>query len=346
MSRITAFSALLILVTAGTAFGQPRDAVVFALFDNPEPHHGCIVPTKSQGGGWDELAIGRCDSPAASFVFDEKARRIRSARDPKLCWADTTGAGAAPFNAILRDCTDDGVGQFYTYNKGSKRIVSLNGDNREDADSFCFFMGRQRGQRTPVLSEPCNGRNAKIAQIVFFLTPRAAIASAATGAQPSPSVPPSATPKPGATQPSAPQQIARSPSGKAGAWTLDSSSTSRGFSACRASRMTDSGEIRIGLDAALDMSMSTPADRAMAPAGTRAQVKLTVGADTETVPGSVNAEGRLGFTLPLPLARTMVERPPREMTVEGPDGMSLVPLAGFRAVWDALNACVNAQGRR
>lgn len=110
--------------------------------------------------------------------------------------------------------------------------------------------------------------------------------------------------------------------------------------------MSNSGEIRVGLNAQLDLTMSVPADRAMAPPGTRTNVTVRAGSDRESVPGSVNAEGRLGFTVPPPVARTMVERPLREMSVEGPDGMSSVPMAGFRALWDELNACVSAQGRR
>lgn len=344
MSRTLFHSALVLLAATSATLAQTsREPVVFAVFDEPLPHHGCIARARSTNGGLDELVLGRCDSPAAQFFFDEQAKRIRSASDPTLCWSDPTGSGAAPFSALLRDCKDEGIGQFYSYNRSSKRIVSLNESNREDRDSFCFFAGRQRGQRIPILTEPCNGRNAREGQIVFYLKPRSAIAGAApaaTGAAP-PAPLPGAAPAPASAQ-----QATRTPWGPSGSWTIESSGTARGFSACRASRTTDSGEIRVALDPALNITMSTPVDRVTVPPGTNANVKLTVGRDAETVSGTVGPDSRLGFPLPTPLARTMVERPPREMLIEAPDGMSLVPLAGFRAVWNELNACVNAQGRR
>ena len=196
-----------------------------------------------------------------------------------------------------------------------------------------------------ILNAPCRSRMASAAQVAFFITPRGAGAPPAAQAYPSPSqaLPSSAGLPP---IPQAPPQVTRAPWGKTGAWTIESSSSPKGFSACRAIIMSNSGEIRIGLNAALEMTMSTPVDRVVAPPGTRTNVSLRVGNERETAPAGVNPEGRLGFNLPMSLARTMVERTPREMFVEGPDGMSSVPMAGFRAVWDELNACVNAQGRR
>jgi hypothetical protein len=344
MFKQVAWATIAALCLAGPALAQsppPGSAVVFAVFENPEPHHGCIVSERDRDGGFDKLVLGRCDSPAARFVLDERAKRIRPANRPNLCMSDTTGAGAAPFDTVLRDCTPDGFGQYYTYNRGQRRIVALTEDNREERNGFCFYMGPERNRRTPILAEPCNSRRLQTAQIDFFITPAGAISRGAPAA-----------PGPTAAAPRAPMPtpaggaLTRAPWGRSGAWTIDSSRTPAAFSACRATGMSNSGEIRVGLNAQLDLTMSTPADRAMAPPGTRANVKLRAGNDSESVPGSVNAEGRLGFTVPPPIARTMVERPLREMFVEGPDGMSSVPMTGFRALWDELNACVSAQGQR
>ncbi|QCK88467.1 hypothetical protein E8L99_23260 [Phreatobacter aquaticus] len=363
MLKTVASATIAVLALTGAALAQsaPGNAVVFAVFENPEPQHGCIVSERDRDGGYDKLVIGRCDSPAALFVFDERAKRIRPANRPSLCMGDTTGAGDAPFDAIARDCAPNGLGQFYTYNRGSKRIVALTEDNREERDGFCLYVGPQRNRREPIYAEPCNSRRLRTAQINFFITPANAIARGPS-AMPAPSMPSPAMGAPGmprsgmgapgmgapggAMPAQGPAGLMRSPWGRSGSWTIDSSRTQSGFSACRAVGMSNSGEIRVGLNAQLDMTMSVPADAAMAPPGTRASVTLRAGSDRESVPGSVNAEGRLGFTVPPPVARTMVERPLREMFVEAPDGMSSVPMAGFRALWDELNACVSAQGQR
>ncbi|AVO45780.1 hypothetical protein [Phreatobacter cathodiphilus] len=348
VKQFAAAAAAILCLTATASAQSPGNAVVFAIFENPEPHHGCIVSERNRDGGYDNLVLGRCDSPAAQFVFDERAKRIRPAARPNLCVGDTTGAGDAPFDAILRDCTPDGVGQFYTYNRGRRLIVALTEDNREERDGYCLYVGPQRGRRTAILAEPCHHRRPRAAQTAFFITPASAVGAAGAGAPASP--PPPAAPM--ASDPRPPQaapasgQLTRTPWGRSGPWTIDASSTPAGFSTCRAVRQSDSGEIRIGLNAQLDMTMSTPADRATAPPGTRANVVLRAGRDRETVPGSVNSEGRLAFTVPPPIGRTMVETNLREMFVEGPDGMSVVPIAGFRGLWDELNACVSAQGRR
>lgn len=348
MFKHVALATVAVLCLSGAAQAQsPGNAVVFAVFENPEPHHGCIVSERDRDGGYDKLVLGRCDSPAARFVIDERAKRIRPAGRPNLCMSDTTGAGAAPFEAILRDCTPDGFGQYYTYNRGQNRIVALTEDNREERNAFCFYVGPQRGRRTAILNEPCNAPRLRTAQIAFFVAPASAVGAAGAGAPASP--PPQSSPM--ASDPRPPQagpsgQLTRSHWGQSGPWTIDASHTPAGFSTCRAVRQSDSGEIRIGLNAQLDMTMSTPADRATAPPGTRANVTLRAGRDREVVPGSVNAEGRLAFTVPPPIGRTMVETNLREMFVEGPDGMSVVPIAGFRALWDELNTCVSAQGRR
>lgn len=349
MFKHVASATTAVLCLTGAALAQaPGNAVVFALFENPEPHHGCIVTERDRDGGYDKLVQGRCDSPAARFVFDERARRIRPADRPELCMGDTTGAGDAPFDAIARDCEPNGLGQFYTYNRSQRRLVALNEENREERDGYCFYLGRERNRRTPILAEPCNSPRPRAAQIAFYMTPASAVGAAGAGAPSSP--PPQRAPM--ASDPRPPQpgpatgQLTRSPWGRSGPWTIDASHTPAGFSTCRAVRQSDSGEIRVGLNAQLDMTMSTPADRAMAPPGTRTNVTLRAGRDREVVPGSVNAEGRLAFTVPPPIGRTMVETNLREMFVEGPDGMSVVPIAGFRAVWDELNACVGAQGRR
>lgn len=362
MVRSIISASVAVLALTGTALAQPApgNAVVFAIFENPEPHHGCIVTERDRDGGYDKLVLGRCDSPAALFVFDERARRIRPANRPNLCMGDTTGAGAAPFDTIVRDCAPNGVGQYYTYNRGRKLMVGLTEDNREERDGFCFYIGPERNRRSAILAEPCNGRRPRAAQTVFYITPANAIQRSGQS-MPAPSMPPQAMPAPTMPAPAMPApggmasagmpapgaaNLVRAPWGRSGSWTIDSSRTPTGFSACRAVGMSNSGEIRVGLNAQLDLTMSVPADRAMAPPGTRANVTLRVGTDRDNVPGNVNAEGRLGFTISPPIARTMVERPLREMFVEGPDGMSAVPMAGFRALWDELNACVGAQGRR
>jgi len=349
MFKHVASATIALLCLTGTAPAQsppPGNAVVFAIFENPGPHHGCIVTERDRDGGYDNLVLGRCDSPAALFVFDERARRIRPATRPNLCMGDTTGAGDAPFATIARACAPDGVGQFYTYNRGSKRIVALTEDNREERDGFCMYMGPERNRRTPIFAESCNARRPRAAQNNFFITPASAIQRGAP-AMSAPSMSSPGMPSQGGIAPAqGAAGLTRSPWGRSGSWAIDSSRTPAGFSACRAVSMSNSGEIRVGLNAQLDLTMSVPADRAMAPPGTRTNVTVRAGSDRESVPGSVNAEGRLGFTVPPPVARTMVERPLREMFVEGPDGMSSVPMAGFRALWDELNACVSAQGRR
>ncbi len=74
-------------------------------------------------------------------------------------------------------------------------------------------------------------------------------------------------------------QLTRSPWGQSGPWVIDASSTPAGFSACRGVRQSDSGEIRVGLNAQLDLTMSTPADRATAP---QARVRMS-----RCVPGAI-----------------------------------------------------------
>ncbi len=346
--QVASATAAFLCLTGAALAQSPGNVVVFAIFENPEPHHGCIVSERNRDGGYDNLVLGRCDSPAARFIFDERAKRIRPAARPSLCVGDTTGAGDAPFDTILRDCRPDGVGQFYTYNRGRRLIVALTEDNREERDGYCLYVGPQRGRRTAILAEPCQHRRPRAAQTAFFITPADAVGAAGAGAPYSP--PPQSAPMTSDARPPqagpASGQLTRAPWGQSGPWIIDASSTPAGFSTCRGVRQSDSGEIRVGLNAQLDMTMSTPADRAMAPPGTRANVTLRAGRDRETVPGAVNAEGRLAFTVPPPIGRTMVEANLREMFVEGPDGMSVVPMGGFRALWDELNACVSAQGRR
>lgn len=135
--------------------------------------------------------------------------------------------------------------------------------------------------------------------------------------------------------------------GKSGAWTIvavdNARGLARGFSLCRAARTVPNGEVRIGLNTALDMTMSTALGVSTPP---RFDVTLTAGREKETVQASVNAEGRMALTLPPPLAREMVEQGPKELLVENPAGAIAYPIENFRAVWDELNKCVEASGNR
>ena len=155
------------VLAAGGAAAQP---VVFSWDDGGR---ACISRERSPDGGHDVLALGPCDRPAARFIFDERAMRIRAADSPDLCLSDATGAGAAPFAVLLRPCADQGIGQFYAYDRGSRRLLSLNEGNRFDRDSFCQYLGPQRGERTAILARPCSDRAAQTAHVTFYMLPAA-----------------------------------------------------------------------------------------------------------------------------------------------------------------------------
>ncbi len=154
--QVASATAAFLCLTGAALAQSPGNVVVFAIFENPEPHHGCIVSERNRDGGYDNLVLGRCDSPAARFIFDERAKRIRPAARPNLCVGDTTGAGDAPFDTILRDCRPDGVGQFYTYNRGRRLIVALTEDNREERDGYASMSARSGAGAPPSSPSPAN----------------------------------------------------------------------------------------------------------------------------------------------------------------------------------------------
>lgn len=155
IATLTWLAALAALPAAAQA-PRPPGALVFA---TDAAQAACVVRQREPNGGYDVLALGSCDSPSALFLFDEAARRIRPAGEAALCLSDTTGAGAAPFALLLRPCAEEGVGQFYTLDRQNNRLLSLNGDNRPDRDSFCAFVGRATaGALAPIQSAPCGDR--------------------------------------------------------------------------------------------------------------------------------------------------------------------------------------------
>jgi hypothetical protein len=155
-----------VMATSGAA----AQNVVFAW---DETARACISRERSPDGGFDVLALGACDRPAARFTFDERAMRIRAAENPELCLSDATGAGAAPFAVLLRPCADEGVGQFYAYDRASQRLRSVNEENRFGRDSFCQYLGPQRGNRTAILARPCGDRVMQQAHVSFHMLPAA-----------------------------------------------------------------------------------------------------------------------------------------------------------------------------
>jgi len=158
--------------TSAGAAAAPGGPVVFATDDKLQT---CITARPDKDGGLDELYFGSCASPAALFVFDDKQNRIRSAKAPKFCMSDVTGAGDAPFASVMRECSDDSFGQFYTYDRRVRRIVSVDSrkPNRPDPDGFCYFA-RGRGARAQIMNTTCKDKPASVSLNTFVMAPRPA----------------------------------------------------------------------------------------------------------------------------------------------------------------------------
>lgn len=161
-------TATLALAWPCAAMAQPGPAPV--MFASDETGQSCLVRQRSPDGGHDVLGLERCGTPAARFVFDEQAMRIRPADSPDLCLGDTTGAGAAPFDAVLRPC-DEGLGQSYAFDRRSRRLLSLTEENRFDSRPFCLYLGPDRRGRTPLLARPCSDRVAREGHVNFQMLP-------------------------------------------------------------------------------------------------------------------------------------------------------------------------------
>jgi hypothetical protein len=318
---------------AGPAAAQGGDQVVFA---SDASRARCIVAARQPNRDLDVLLAGSCDDPAARFVFDERAKRIRLARDPRQCLNDATGSGDGPWEALVRACADENSGQFYAYDRGASRIVTA-GETVQDG--FCYYFAQPQGGRTRVLTNLCDSRGVGAAQRTFVMLPAVGAAAPAPGVAQAP-----AATAPGATlAPSTP--LAGPPWGTFGPWTVSAYENARGFTFCRGARATPAGEIRIGLSVDLAISMSTPAPAGAGP-GARFPITLTAAGERETANASISQEGRMGFTIPPPVARAMLEQGPAEITLQSQSGTALHPIAPFRPLWDALNACVDAKGRR
>lgn len=149
LSRVAALA--LFLGAPAAALAQPAGAVVFSV----DADRGqCIVTRPSPDGGFDVLALGSCAEPAALFLVDEAAKRVRVARDPSLCFSDATGAGAAPFGALVRECSDDTVGQFYAFDGRTGRFRPH--DATGAPDDFCYYAARPQRGIALILANLCN----------------------------------------------------------------------------------------------------------------------------------------------------------------------------------------------
>jgi len=187
--RFASLAALAMLALTGTASAQaPAGPVVIA---SDETLQWCLATQRSRDGGFDEIWLAPCTSPAARFVIDGRTGRVRSAARPGLCLSDTSGAGAAPFAAVMRECDDTSFGNFYIYDRGSRQLASVEADTgRRSRDSYCSVIV-PRGQRSQIMNDLCNDRRVRTGHSTFVVAPVSAVA----GANPPPP-PPAASPAP------------------------------------------------------------------------------------------------------------------------------------------------------
>ena len=201
LSRIAPLATFCMLGLSAPAIAQaPQGAVVIA---SDEALQWCVAAQRSRDGGFDEVWLAPCTSPAARFTVDGRTGRVRSASRPDLCLSDTTGAGDAPFAAIMRPCDDTSFGHFYLYDRGTRQLASIEASTgRRSRDSLCSFMV-PRGPRTQIMNDLCNERRVRNGHSTFVMAPVSAVAAAAA--------PPPQDPRPAPMAP--PRDIQSPPSG-------------------------------------------------------------------------------------------------------------------------------------
>ena len=110
-------------VLSAAAVAQPAPgAQTRVIFFSNTADTLCLVAKKAEP--FSDVVLGSCSNPNAAFYNDMARRQIRLVSKPSLCLNDNSGGGAAPFFAMIKECADSSIGEFYTYDAARTRIVS------------------------------------------------------------------------------------------------------------------------------------------------------------------------------------------------------------------------------
>lgn len=137
--------------------------------------------------------------------------------------------------------------------------------------------------------------------------------------------------------------------GRASGWDITMASAGGQFRGCQAERRMEGsapevGPVRITLNPDLVMMMDYPYGITITQAE---RIVIRAGNDRDTVTARPSGPERISFEITPPVARTLVERNTPHLRIEIPGNEAdRVPTAGFRAVWDMLNDCVDKRGVR
>lgn len=137
--------------------------------------------------------------------------------------------------------------------------------------------------------------------------------------------------------------------GRASGWDITVVSAGGQFRACQAERrmagsVAEVGPVTISLSPDLVMMMDYPYGITITKPE---RIVIRAGSDRDTVEARPSGPERIIFEITPPVARTLVERNTPHLRIEIPGNEAdQVPTAGFRAVWDMLNDCVEKRGVR